>query len=106
MSDLPSPDKGLQVERTSLAFTRTALSILGVVAASLRWLPPIGSATVVGPVIAGLLVVGVTTVEWRHRPARLSLFATERARPMTGTGALLGLSVVVLSVAGLSAIVL
>ncbi|MDI9916243.1 DUF202 domain-containing protein [Rhodococcus sp. IEGM 1379] len=100
--DAPKPpDKGLQSERTSLSFVRTSLSILGLAVACLRWLPPFGAVALIGPALAALLIVGVTVHERRSRPARLAQFATEKAAPALGMGAVLAVSLLLLSASGL-----
>ncbi|MDV7088333.1 DUF202 domain-containing protein [Rhodococcus sp. IEGM 248] len=96
-----SSDAGLQPERTSLSFARTSVSILGLVGACLRWLPPSSSIALVGPVIVGALVSGVTIHEHRPRSHRMTRGATESAHPALGAGALLAVSIVVLSLTGL-----
>ncbi|MDJ0359947.1 DUF202 domain-containing protein [Rhodococcus sp. H29-C3] len=96
-----SPDGGLQSERTSLSFVRTSLSILGLSAACLRWLPPFGAASLIGPLIAALLIIAVTIFERRSRPARLALFTTEKATPALAMGGVLAMSLIVLSASGL-----
>ncbi|MEU0503147.1 DUF202 domain-containing protein [Nocardia sp. NPDC005998] len=94
-------DSGLQPERTSLSFVRTSLSILGLVAACLRWLPSSGFVALVGPAIAGTLVAGVGLYEHRTRSVRMTRFADEYAAPAVGAGAGLAVSVVLLSLSGL-----
>ncbi|MGY0498353.1 DUF202 domain-containing protein [Nocardia sp. FBN12] len=96
-----STDPGLQPERTSLSFVRTELSILAVVAASLRWLPSADPAALLGPAVAGTLVAGVALHECRSRPLRMTRFADGSVSPSTGCGALLAVSVVLLSLSGL-----
>ncbi|MET8878195.1 DUF202 domain-containing protein [Nocardia sp. NPDC004604] len=93
-------DSGLQPERTSLSFVRTSLSILGLAAACLRWLPSSGFVALVGPAIAGSLVV-VGLYEQRTRSVRMTRFADEYAAPAVGAGAGLAVSVVLLSLSGL-----
>ncbi|GAF45333.1 uncharacterized protein DUF202 [Rhodococcus wratislaviensis] len=98
----PEPtDTGLQPERTSLSFVRTSVSILGLVVACLRWLPPGNATALVGPAIVGTLVAGVTVHEHRSRTLRMTRFAAESATPAIGAGALLAVSVVLLSLSGL-----
>ncbi|ANS28759.1 putative membrane protein [Rhodococcus opacus] len=96
-----STDAGLQPERTSLSFARTSVSILGLVVACLRWLPPSNSIALVGPVIVGAFVSGVTVHEHRSRSRRMTRCATESATPALGAGAVLAVSIVVLSLSGL-----
>ncbi|MDH6287745.1 DUF202 domain-containing protein [Rhodococcus opacus] len=101
MSVHHSIDAGLQPERTSLSFVRTCLSILGLVVACLRWLPPSHPMALVGPAIAGTLVAGAAVHEHRSRPLRRARFAAESATPTIGTGSLLAVSVALLSLSGL-----
>ncbi|WP_370185432.1 DUF202 domain-containing protein [Rhodococcus wratislaviensis] len=101
MSAVQVTDRGLQPERTSLSFVRTSLSIFGLVVACLRWLPPSGSVALIGSATAGLLVAGGTIYERRSRSARMLRFGVEQASPATGVGALLAVSVVLLSFSGL-----
>ncbi|XGU21763.1 hypothetical protein ACETU7_25035 [Rhodococcus sp. 3Y1] len=61
---------------------RTSLSILGLSAACLRWLPQFGSVALIGPSVAAVLVVAVTVYERRSRPRRLAQFSAERQRPL------------------------
>ena len=66
--DIEDADPGLARARTSLAWTRTALSFAAVGAVTLR-----------KDIIAGLLIIAVAPVIWRlgrlahHRPGRLRL---------------------------------
>lgn len=94
-------DSGLQSERTSLSFARTALSILGLAVACLRWLPPFGSVALVGPAVAAVLMVAVTIHERRSRPARAEQFAMEKVTPALGVAAVLVLSLLLLAASGL-----
>lgn len=96
-----SSDAGLQPERTALSFVRTSLSVLGLVAACLRWLPPSSSIALIGPALAAALVVGAAVREHRSRTLRVARFAAEAATPAIVTGALMGMSVVLLSCTGL-----
>ncbi|MBT1258321.1 DUF202 domain-containing protein [Rhodococcus erythropolis] len=101
MSTSHSSGGGLQPERTSLSFVRTSLSILGLAAACLRWLPPSSSIALIGPAMAGALVVGATVHEHRSRTLRVARFAAEAATPAIVTGTLLVMSVVILGCTGL-----
>ena len=101
MSLSHSIDAGLQPERTSLSFVRTSLSILGLVAACLRWLPPHSSIALIGLAVAGVLAASAAVCERRSRRRRMKRLAAESATPAIVTGALLGMSVVLLSVIGL-----
>ncbi|WP_370185416.1 DUF202 domain-containing protein [Rhodococcus wratislaviensis] len=101
MSVPHSIDAGLQPERTSLSFVRTCLSILGLVVACLRWLPPSNPTALVGPAIAGTLVAGAAVNEHRSRPRRMTRFAAESATPAIVTGGFLVVSVALLSLSGL-----
>ena len=66
--DYEDADPGLARVRTSLAWTRTALSFVAVAAVTLR-----------KDIIAGLLIMAAAPVIWRlgrlayHRPSRLRL---------------------------------
>ncbi len=66
--DLPDPDPGRARERTSLAWTRTALSFAAVGGVMLR-----------KDVIPGLVILGTAPAIWQlgrlahHRPGRLQL---------------------------------
>ncbi|KAA0024893.1 DUF202 domain-containing protein [Antrihabitans cavernicola] len=91
-------DQGLQVERTSLASTRTYLSILALAAGCLRWLPRTAVAI---SVVVGLVVAGLAFAEWRGRSGRAEQFADEHVVPSLTASALLAISVVSLSIAGL-----
>lgn len=93
-------DKGLQAERTSLSFVRTSLSIFGLSAACLRWLPQFGAIVLVGPAASATVIVAAVLCERRSRAARLTQFRAEKATPALGLGAALALSLLVLSATG------
>lgn len=67
----PHPDLGLQPERTSLAWSRTLLSLMVAGAFQLRW---VGAY---GPVVVGLCVVLAAGALW--------IFQTQRRRYLRAT---------------------
>lgn len=79
MADPVSPraDPGLQPERTTLAWQRTAISFLAASLLFLRW------ATQHGPVVAVVVVMAVATATWMffHTRTRLRRVAHRFPEP-------------------------
>ncbi|MFC8179653.1 DUF202 domain-containing protein [Rhodococcus sp. NPDC057297] len=96
MTKLGVQDTGLQLERTSLSFVRTCLSMFGVTILCLRFFPTHDAIALVGPVVAGILVAAAATCEYRSRSVRAARFAEEHAHPALVVGALLAAGVLLL----------
>lgn len=98
-------DPGLQPERTLLAWRRTLLTLIGVCLLFLRWIPPFGWVAllpVILSLIAGILIqIGLNA---RYRKSARGM-TQERIPPPLREVAVLGCTVMVLSLVGVVAVV-
>lgn len=98
-------DPGLQPERTLLAWRRTLLTLIGVCTLFLRWIPPFGWVAllpVIFSLMAGLLIqIGLNA---RYRKSARGI-THERIPPPLLEVAVLGCTVMVLSLVGIVAVV-
>lgn len=104
-----APKAGLQVERTELAWRRTALSLAAISLVGARLLPALfGSAVWILPGGVGLVLAGFLWLASRRRHARrvpVPARGPGSANPGAGLLALAGGAVVVLGLGGLAVVV-
>ncbi|GGC79747.1 membrane protein [Tersicoccus solisilvae] len=88
-------DPGLQPERTTLAWSRTALSLLVASAVGLRWLPHYGPAMLALPLVTvAAAVVVLTTARRRHTR---SVHGIHREEVHAAVGPVAGMTLVCLA---------
>jgi len=90
-------DPGLQLERTELAWRRTALSIALAALVAVRLLPPVLGPWAFGAGLAGLGTALLLGVLARARAERAAQALLDGDRAMPGGGLLLALAALVLA---------
>lgn len=94
-------DPGLQPERTSLAWTRTVVSMLLIGAVMLRWARVYGGAVLVVAGLLCVLAVLIVSTQRRRYLVGCQSISNEKATPNVGSVVALTLSALLLGAAGL-----
>ena len=104
MSNRPLFDPGLQPERTTLAWRRTALSLAVGAVVSFRLLPPVLGLWSLAVGVAGLLLSAATWMSAGRRARAVQGALLRSSNPLPGGGLPLLLTLIVTSAAALGLI--